>query len=65
MLIVQMEELVVLLGAPGLDFPFRDLLIFLLDLHIDLLALFGVEAYYELFLHSSIIRFDNYRQSQN
>ena len=53
MLIVQLDEMIVFFSAPGFDFPLGDQLIFLFDFHIDLFAFFRVQAYDELFLHSS------------
>ncbi len=36
--LVELQKLVVLFGSPGFDFPFSDVLIFLLDFHADLFA---------------------------
>lgn len=53
-LLVEFEQLVVFLCAPGFDFPFGDVLVFLLNFHADLLAFFGEKTDHILTLHSSI-----------
>ena len=52
--LVELQELVVLLAGPGFDLTLLDVLVFLADFHVDVLALFGQQAYHELPLHSSI-----------
>lgn len=53
-LLVEVKQLAILLGVPGLNLPLGDVLVFLFDLHVDGLSFLREQADHKLFLHSSI-----------
>lgn len=53
--LIELQKLVILFGAPGFDLAFGDLLVFLLDFHVEMLSIFGEQVNDKLLLHSSIV----------